>query len=110
MLKVPSITFSLQDGVLHASIVHGIPPEHTGRPFEQEFATLESLNERGLEDAATLIGKYVIGAMSIWNPTLINGQYPNLYINTKLPAHQLPPNSLPPMPPRRGSRKPNVDE
>jgi hypothetical protein len=82
-MKPPYIAFSLQDNTLMTTTVHGVPPSHTGKPFVLELGTLDALNERGMDESAMLVGKYVIGMLSIWYPDVIKGAYPNLFIDSR---------------------------
>lgn len=80
--KVPFIAFSLQpnDDALHtASLDRG----RLSRDLvvEDSLATLGMLNERGLEAAATMIGKYVLGMLYLSNREKF-AAYPNLIVKT----------------------------
>lgn len=83
-MKPPYIAFTLQDNTLMTTTVDGLPPKYTGKPFELNFLTLDSLNEKGFDEAGRLVGGYVLGMLSIWYPDLMKNQYPNLFIDTRI--------------------------
>lgn len=78
---VAFIAFSLHDDddALHVSKLSG---SRVARNQIQEstFSNLEIYNERGLEETATIIGKYVLGMLQIEHPEKFK-QYPNLLLD-----------------------------
>lgn len=77
---VAFIAFSLQppDSALHVSTLSR-DRARTNEIKETAFTDLNFLNQRGLDEAAMLIGKYVLGMFQVDYPELFN-QYPNLKI------------------------------
>jgi hypothetical protein len=80
--KVPFVAFSLQpdDDALHTT---SLDRGRLSRNLlvEDSLATLGMLNERGLEAAATMIGKYVLGMLYMSNREKF-AEYPNLIVKT----------------------------
>lgn len=74
------IAFSLQPPSieLHVSSLSGSRIKKN-QVVETTFTDLELLNRRGLDEAAMIIGKYVLGTLQIDHPELFK-QYPNLKI------------------------------
>jgi len=80
---VACIAFSLHpdDDDLHVSTLSGNRVEKNDI-WESTFSNLEMFNDRGLEETATIIGKYVLGIFQIEHPEKFR-QYPNLRIEIK---------------------------
>lgn len=80
---VPYIAFHFEDGddALHMTLLDRGRLAR-GLVVEDTFGTLESFNERGLEESATMIGKMVLGVLQRSNTEKF-AAYPNLIIETR---------------------------
>jgi hypothetical protein len=95
-MKPPFVAFNLDgsgEDLLSMTTVkvnsQGVPRQ----PFEIPFGGLESLDDRGLEATAALIGKSVLAELNRWHPDVFS-RYPNLIVPIPvLQKHQFP---LPP--------------
>lgn len=78
---VPFIAFSLSadDDALHTTMLDRRALERKKPEFEDTLSTLESLNDRGVDEAAILIGKWVLMMLYYSYPDKF-APYPNLVV------------------------------
>lgn len=85
---VPFIAFSLSpdDEALHTTMLDRRALERNKPAFKDTLSTLESLNDRGADEAASLIGKWVL--------LMLNNSYPDKfapYPNLVIPVRPISP-------------------
>ena len=78
---VPFVAFSLSadDDALHFTMLDRRAVERKKPAFENTLSTLASLNDRGADEAATLIGKWVLMVLNNSYPDKFT-RYPNIVI------------------------------
>ena len=83
---VPFIAFHLsdQDDALHTTLFDRRALERRKPEFEDTLSNLSSLNERGQEEAATIIGKWVLLMLKNSYPDKFK-DYPNLVVEVRPP-------------------------
>jgi hypothetical protein len=83
--KVPHVTFSLHPDK-EALLVSSLRQDQIidGDPEESTTSHLEMLNSQGLEQAAILLGKHILGFLRLSNPERFE-MYPNLVFEIPKP-------------------------
>jgi hypothetical protein len=64
--------------------------QRTGVPDENSLGSLQTLNERGLDATAMMIGKYVLAMLTSWHPEDLK-PYPNLVFTVPPLKRPVPP-------------------
>jgi hypothetical protein len=84
---IPFIAFSLRDGeddALHTTLFDRRALERKKPEYEDTLSTLAALNERGQDEAATMIGKWVLMMLNNSYPDKFSA-YPNLVVEVRPP-------------------------